>query len=162
MGYSKQLREGHFFRNEWVVYDYPQKTFLSKTTNKDNSFYYKQGSIPGPVQDILSSLYYIRTKPLHIGDEITLDANTKDNWPLVIKVVSKARVNGFNTVIVEPFLRQGEGIFVQKGRKLRVWLTDDSRHIPVRMTVEVAFGHVSTSLHRVNGKPASEFRKPPN
>lgn len=158
LGYSKHLEEGHFYRNEWVLYDYPRKAFLSKTTNKDGSFSYKQGTIPGPVQDILSSLYFIRTKPLHVGDEVVLDANTKDNWPLVIKVLSRTHVKvpagKFDVVVVEPFVRQ-EGIFVQKGRHLQVWMTDDARHIPVQMSVEVLFGHVTAKLLRINGKKSS-------
>ncbi|MEE8424457.1 MAG: DUF3108 domain-containing protein, partial [Elusimicrobiota bacterium] len=33
LGYSKQLREGKFFRDEWVLYDYDRKTWLSKRVN---------------------------------------------------------------------------------------------------------------------------------
>ena len=163
LGYSKQLREGHFYRNEWVLYDYSHKTYLAKTTNQDGTFLYRQGPIPGRVQDILSSLYFIRTKALKAGDEIILDVNTKNNWPLSIKVLSRSHVNlpagKFDVVVVEPFVRH-EGIFVQKGRHLQVWMTDDSRHIPVYMSVEVFFGHVVARLTRINGKTLSPSAAP--
>ncbi len=152
LGYSKKLREGQFFRDEWVLYDYPGKKFLSKTTNKDGQFTWNGGTIPGSVQDILSSMYLLRSKDLKVGTEVTLDVNTKQNWPLVIKVIRKKRVDvpagSFNTLEVEPSLRD-EGIFIQKGKRLQIWLTDDARRIPVRMSVEVFFGNVTASLSKI-------------
>lgn len=149
LGYSKQLREGDYYRDEWVLYDYDRKSFLSKRVNRGGDVHYSTGTIPGPVQDILSSLYFLRPRPLKVGDEIVLDVNTKQNWPLVVKVLRRSVVEvpagRFRTVVVEPALRD-EGIFVQKGKKLQVWLTDDERHIPVLMRVEIAVGHVSAYL----------------
>ncbi|MBI4347931.1 MAG: DUF3108 domain-containing protein, partial [Elusimicrobia bacterium] len=152
LGYSKKLREGHFFRDEWVLYDYGDKRFLSKMTNKDGSFRWSDGTIPGPVQDILSSMYLLRSMDLKVGAEIVVDVNTKQNWPLVIKVVRKKRIEvpagKFDTLEVEPFLRD-EGIFIQKGKRMQVWLTDDARKYPVRLSVEVFFGNITASLSKI-------------
>ncbi|MBI5200542.1 MAG: HAD-IIIA family hydrolase [Elusimicrobia bacterium] len=152
LGYSKKLREGHFFRDEWVLYDYPNKSFLSKTINRDGTFSHGGGTIPGNVQDILSSMYLLRSKELKVGAEVTLDVNTKQNWPLVIKVIRKKRIEvpagKFDTLEIEPFLRD-EGIFIQKGKRLQIWITDDARKIPVRMSVEVFFGNVTASLSKI-------------
>ena len=48
-------------------------------------------------------------------------------------------------VVVEPQLLEGTGLFVKKGR-LKIWLTDDARRIPVRMRSKVAVGSVSADL----------------
>jgi hypothetical protein len=126
--------------------------FVSKKTNKDGSVETSTGTIPSLVQDILSSLYYLRPMQLKVGDEITLDVNTKSNWPLIVKVLRESTVEvpagRFKCIVVEPFLRK-EGIFVQKGKRLEVWLSDDPRHIPVFMRVEVFFGHVSAYLTHI-------------
>jgi hypothetical protein len=152
LGYQKNLHEGHFVRDEWVVYDTDKHDFLAKITGKDGHFEYKAGTVPVSVQDILSSMYYLRSQKLAEGNEITLDVNTKQNWPLVIRVIKKEKVRtpagAFNTILVEPALRQ-EGIFIQKGRKLQIWLTDDDRKMPVQMKVEVFFGHVTAKLAKV-------------
>ena len=149
LGYSKKLREGHFFRDEWVLYDYDAKSFLTKMTNKEGQSSWSSGKIPGPVQDILSAIYSLRPRALKVGDEVIVDVNTKQNWPLVIKVLRKKRIETpagkFDTLEVEPFLRD-EGLFIQKGKRLQVWLTDDVRHIPVRMSVEVFFGNITATL----------------
>ena len=152
LGYSKKLREGSFFRDEWVVFDYENKGFLAKRINKDETFSYSTGTVPGAVQDILSSIYLVRPRRLAVGDEVVLDVNTRSNWPLTIKVLRKHRVKvpagTFSCVVVQPVLR-GEGIFIQKGKDLQIWLTDDERHIPVLMQVDILIGSISAYLTKI-------------
>jgi hypothetical protein len=152
LGYSKRLREGRYFRDEWALYDHSAGRFLAKTTRPDETFSFKAGTVPVTVQDILSSLYYVRSQDLKPGTEFTLDVNTKENWPLVVRVVRRQKIataaGVFSTVLVEPAIRE-EGIFIQKGRRLQVWLSDDQRKIPVLMRVEVFFGHVTASLLKI-------------
>lgn len=152
LGYSKKLREGSFFRDEWVVFDYDNKAFLSKRVDKDDTFSYSTGTIPGAVSDILSSIYLVRPRRLAVGDEVVLDVNTRSNWPLVIKVLRKQKIKvpagQFSTVVVQPVLRD-EGIFIQKGHDLHVWLTDDERHVPVLMRVDILIGSISAYLTKI-------------
>lgn len=152
LGYSKKLREGHFFRDEWVLFDSAAGTYHARTINRDGSFRVQTGTAPAFVQDILSSLYYVRSQPLVIGSEIVLDVNTKENWPLVTRALKRERIKTpagtFNTVLVEPSLRR-EGIFIQKGKRLRIWLSDDERRMPVLIKVEVFFGHVTARLSKM-------------
>ncbi len=149
LGYSKKLREGHFWRDEWVLYDRDEGRFVARRVNKDGTFAVRTGTIPASVQDVLSSVYYVRAQPLPDGGEVVVDVNTPDNWPLVVKVTDretvKAPLGKFRTVLVEPAMRR-EGLFVQKGKRLRLWLSDDARRAPVLMKVEVFFGHVTAAL----------------
>ncbi|MHB2026449.1 MAG: DUF3108 domain-containing protein [Elusimicrobiota bacterium] len=149
LGYDKKLREGRFYRDEWVIYDQRNRRFLDKTLSRNGDFSYHGGTIPAHVQDILSSLYYLREQKITPGHDIILDVNTKKNWPLVIHAVGRKTVTTpagtFHTILIEPAIRK-EGIFIQKGRKLKIWLTDDSRKIPVLMRVDLFFGHVEASL----------------
>ncbi len=150
LGYSKILHEGRFYRREWAVFDEPSRRFVARLTNRDGSYKIFRGTVPASIQDILSSLFYIRSQKLVPGRDIVLDVNTKNNWPLIVRVLKRAKITTpagtWRTVVVEPGLRDREGIFVQKGRNLRVWLTDDDKKIPVRMSVQLFFGHVSALL----------------
>lgn len=149
LGYSKKLREGKFFRDEWVLFNDTALTFHSRTIGRDGNFSVREGTIPVTVQDILSSLYFIRSHDLIEGSEITLDVNTRENWPLVVRVIKRETVKTpagkFKAVLVEPAIRK-EGIFIQKGKKMRVWLSDDERKMPVLIKVEVFFGHITIAL----------------
>ena len=126
-------------------------TFKGQKINKNNIAAEQSGQLSGPVQDILSSLYFTRTQKLETGKDIILDVNTQKNWPLVIKVYKKERVKTpageFECYVVEPKIRE-EGIFVAKGKKLMIWLTADEERIPVLMKAEVFIGHVSARLVR--------------
>ncbi|MBI4050978.1 MAG: DUF3108 domain-containing protein [Elusimicrobia bacterium] len=148
-GYYKRIREGNFFREEWTLYRTEEKKFLSQIKDKNGNVSYRQGDIPDFVFDILSSLYYIRMQQMDVGREYTLDVNTKENWPLIIKILErddvKTPLGKFDCFIVEPMLRK-EGIFIQKGKRLRVWMTADDRKIPVQMKAEVFIGNVSAEL----------------
>lgn len=152
LAYAKTLREGHFFRDEAVLYDAQERTFQARWYNRDGSYSVKTGTIPVSVQDILSSLYFVRAQKLIPGHDIVLDVNTKDNWPLIVRVVRKEKIStpagSFKTVLVEPGIRQ-EGIFIQKGRRLQIWLTDDPKKTPVQLKVEVFFGHVTAKLSKM-------------
>ncbi len=149
LGYSKNLREGHFFRDEWVFFNHDTHSFLAKTGSKSGSVVYSTGPIITHIEDILSSLYYLRSQTLTPGKNIFVNVNTKKNWPLLVRVIRKEKITvpagTFDTILVEPLVRK-HGIFVQKGRKLQVWLTDDAKKIPVQMQVDILFGHVNAVL----------------
>jgi hypothetical protein len=152
LGYSKKLREGNFVRDEWVLYDRDASTFVARRTNKDGSFTVRTGTIPAQVQDILSSVYFVRAHELPDGGQVIVDVNTPDNWPLAVKVMKRETVKladgKIPAVLVEPAMRR-EGLFIQKGKNLRLWLSDDALRRPLMMKVEVFFGHVTAVLHEM-------------
>ncbi|OGR91455.1 MAG: hypothetical protein A2V88_06595, partial [Elusimicrobia bacterium RBG_16_66_12] len=152
LGYSKKLREGRFFRDEWVLYDRDAGTFVARRTDRDGRFAVRTGTIPAQVQDILSSVYFVRSRELKDGGQVVVDVNTPDNWPLVVKVTEREKVKTpageFPSVLVEPAMRR-EGLFVQKGKRLRLWLSDDAAKRPLMLKVEVFFGHVTAVLREM-------------
>ncbi|NCN52836.1 DUF3108 domain-containing protein [Candidatus Wolfebacteria bacterium] len=156
LAYSKNLREGDFYRDEWTVFDYKNNKSLTKQVDEDGTFRYSTGTVAGPVQDILSSVYYIRPHKLEVDDEVEIDVSTGKTWPLKVKVLRKAilfisRKDPRSTIMVEPTLRE-EGLFIQKGKSMKIWLTRDKRHIPLRINVEIVFGSISGDLKEINGK----------
>lgn len=149
-GYAKIIREGNYFWDEWVLFDYAKKTFAGIQKTNGDVLENIAGSIPGPVQDIFSALYFVRTQPLEPGKQFSIDVNSSKNWPLYVTVYPrretvKVGAGKFDCFVVEPTLRD-KGLFVQKGKSLKVWMTADSRHIPVKMEAEVFIGHVSAEL----------------
>ena len=53
----------------------------------------------------------------------------------------------FNTVVVEPKMLAG-GLFRDEG-DLRVWYTDDARHIPVQIKSDLKIGSITATLRRI-------------
>ena len=144
--YSAVSDEKDNMKTETELFDQANHTFL--ILGKD-----KSGTTPAWVQDVLSSLYYIRTKDLSEGQEFVLDTQSGDTaWPLKVKVVKKEKISvpagSFECFVVEPSIREGAGIFQAKG-KLWVWLTADSRKLPVQMRSKIAVGSIEARLKSV-------------
>jgi hypothetical protein len=98
----------------------------------------------------LSALYYVRQRDLSKNEPIIFDVtNREKTYPLVVDIVKRETVKvgagKFKCVVVEPKFR-GDGIFVQKGKSIKVWLTDDEERIPVKMETKVFIGTVSAEL----------------
>ena len=155
LGYSQSLREGNYRRDEWVLFDYPANVYHGEVHKKSGSRSIS-GPLTMPVLDMLTALYFVRAQTLTKGKPVVFDIiNREEQYPLVVKVVKhetvKTPAGKFKCIVVEPQFR-GEGIFVSKGKSLKVWLTDDERKMPVKMKTEVFIGSVSAELleYKVN------------
>jgi hypothetical protein len=149
--YEKRIKEGKYRIEESTLLDQPRSRFHLQSYRLDkNRYEQKEGPLPPNALDVLGSLYYVRALPLAVGQSYTMDVLSGDKvFPLEVKVKKRERIQvpagTFDTLLVEPFLR-APGIFIAKGKKLEVWLTDDARHLPVRMRSDVFIGHVSAEL----------------
>lgn len=149
LGYTQSVREGNYQRDEWVTFDSKNGRFYGEVKKKEEPKIIA-GELDMEVLDMLSSLYYVRSQPLEVGHDVTFDIiNREKQYPLVVKVLGKETVKTqagkFDCWVVEPQFR-GEGIFVAKGKSLKVWLTDDKYRMPVKMSVEVFIGSVYAEL----------------
>ena len=103
----------------------------------------REDSLVPYAQDIFSSLYFIRTHDLKVGDKLkfVLHDNGK-NWNMTIDVVKKesiwTRLGTVETFLLVPSVER-EGEKFTKG-KLNLWVTADDRRIPVKFEAEVRIG----------------------
>ena len=140
---EKRLREGRYKSDRYV--DFHQDRLIALNTKAK----YAVAEIPLYVQDILSSLYYMRTMDLEVGKSIEIVTYADGKvYPLMILVHKKERITvpagTFTCFKIEPLLKS-EGIFRQKG-KINIWLTDNKYKIPVKMTSKVIIGNIATKL----------------
>ncbi|MFC1523002.1 DUF3108 domain-containing protein [Elusimicrobiota bacterium] len=155
LGFAKHLREGRFRREETVYFDHKNGRFKSTVEKKNGTIVREEGDMKPLSYDVLSSLFYVRSRELEIGKNIEIDINTRKDWPLVVKVLRKKTrkvpAGKFECILVKPELRD-EGIFIQKGKSMKIWLTNDSRKIPVLLKAEVFIGSVKAELTDIEYK----------
>lgn len=149
LGYSQSVREGTYKRDEWLAFDYENNAYYGELQKKEEPRVIS-GNLEIPVLDMLTSLYFVRAQELTVGKDVVFDIiNREKQYPLIVKVLKKETVKTaagkFDCIVVEPQFR-GEGIFVSKGKSLKVWLTDDEYKMPVKMKTEVFIGSVSAEL----------------
>ncbi len=102
------------------------------------------------VLDLLSALYYLRNRPLKVGETETLHVYDSDVYAeLPIQILRREEVDlpglkSVRTLVVKPLLSTG-GIFKRTG-DITIWLTDDAFKAPVRVQTEIALGTVTADL----------------
>lgn len=101
-------------------------------------------------QDVISCLYYVRSLPsLQPGTSTFLTVHhDRKNYRLEVRVEAVEQIKGpwgeaeaVRVLAVMPF----QGIFRNEGN-IRVWLTNDARHVPLRMKAKVIIGSVVADL----------------
>lgn len=160
LGIEKHLREGRARRDQIVVFD-PQTGWADVDDAKIRETRFEVG--PRPL-DVLSALYVTRLRGVPaVGPlELSVFDNGK-RYTLAVRLLGREKLDlpaplgkDTPTLIVEPLLMEGTGLFVKRGR-LKIWLTDDARRIPVRLRARVAVGSVSADLEAYepgSGPPA--------
>jgi hypothetical protein len=139
--FEKHLREGDYKKDLLIVFDQERHKALIDGT--------RECDVEADVQDILSSLYYVRSVPLAVGQSVYVpNHDNGKNYPLEVRVEGRERVTvdagTFDCLIVEPVL-MGEAVFKQDGR-VRVWLTDDALRLPVLLKSKVFVGAIAGVL----------------
>ncbi len=150
--FEQHNQEGKFILDQVVRYDWKNLRFHNEEDVRGRALKVEDGNLTVPAVDTLSSLYYVRARDFKVGDTFTMEVHSGRTWPLIVKVLKREKVRvpagEFDCYLVEPFLRE-RGLFIQKGKKLQVWLTADWRKLPVMMKAEIFIGHVSAVLTKI-------------
>jgi hypothetical protein len=148
--YHLDQREGSQVIQRTVAFD-QQRGMAIYTRNQESP---QNIAVPLGVQDSLSSFYMLRTLPLRVGQSIHLNmfSNGK-TYDVEVQILRREKVEAYwgsvEALVVRPLLRFQE-ILRQKGEVL-IWVTDDDRRLPIRMTTAIKVGSIEATLIAVKG-----------
>lgn len=138
-------REGRRKNDFDVTFDHVQGAVLSIKDGVPATI-----PIPPGTHDSISCLYYVRSLPsLRPGFTQAMTVHhDKKNYRLEVRVEGLEKVRGpwgeveaLRLLVIMPF----QGIFLNEGN-IRVWLTNDDQHVPVKMKAKVIVGSVVADL----------------
>lgn len=146
--FSQKVREGKYSRDFEAVFD--QQNHVARAEQKEYP-------IPPYVHDIVSAFYFARTldySTFRPGQKHQLFNFYKDTtYPLAIKFLGYQRLDvdagKFDCVVIEPLIREG-GLFKSEGRII-IWLSNDERRIPIKVSTKVAIGSIDAELREYEG-----------
>ena len=149
LGIEKHLREGGAVRDQVVRID----PGTGRVEVEDAKVAGHVFALEPCVLDVLSALFVTRARGLSEREPLRLPVfDNGKSYLLEVRFRGRDRLDlpeplgrKVPTVVVEPLLAEGTGLFVKRGR-LTIWLTDDERRVPVRMRSKVAVGSVSADL----------------
>jgi hypothetical protein len=144
--YRLKIREGRHRRDKEVIFDHNNKRAIYVDHLKKER---KDFEIAPSVFDPLSGFFHLRSQKLSVGQSVYIAIfDSKKVWNVEVRVLKKEKVTlpagTVNAIVVKP-LMQSEGIFSRKGEMV-IWLTDDEKHIPVKMQTKVAIGSITATL----------------
>ncbi|MCM3904505.1 MAG: DUF3108 domain-containing protein [Pyrinomonadaceae bacterium] len=107
----------------------------------------------GPVQDILSAIYYLRTQPMQVGKTLELVVSDSGNvYRIPIRVVEKKRIKTMlgrvNAIRLDVELFGPRGMIEGDGQ-FSIWFTEDARRLPVSARVKSEYGTFDIKLKKV-------------
>ena len=114
----------------------------------------------GQVQDILSAIYYLRTQPLEVGKsfEITV-SDSGVIYRVPVRVIEKKRkktvLGRVETFRVDPEVFGPNGMIAEDGQ-FSIWITDDSRRVPVSARIKLKYGTFDITLRRISRSHTQE------
>jgi hypothetical protein len=146
--FEQHIREGGYSRDFTAEFD--QVHHVATTSEGTHQ-------LPSYVQDMLSAFYFSRTVDytgLKPGQKIHMQNFYKDStYELDVKFRGRQTIEveagTFRCLVIEPLAREG-GLFKSDGT-LFVWITDDDRRMPVRVSTKIAIGSVDSELVEYRG-----------
>ncbi len=151
-GFSKQLQEGRRKIASELTFDYAhgkqnqtQRNLVKGTQTT------QQANVPACVTDSLSAIFYAASQPMVIGQRIGFPlADSMRTVTVYMKVEGKEEVKTpagtFQTLRVQPTAEEG---VVRNRGTIRIWYTDDARHLPVQIQAKLFWGTITFHLQSV-------------
>ena len=115
----------------------------------------------GQLQDVLSAIYFIRTQPLEVGK--TFEVFIGDGgrvYKIPVKVVEKKRMKTIlgrvDVLRVNPELFGPDRLIDEEKGEFSLWITADTRHIPVGGRIKTDYGTFDIKLKRIITNPVQQ------
>lgn len=161
---SKLEEQGKRARASEAAFDHQARrvTWTERDPNKTQPPRISAIDFSEPIQDVLTVIYFLRTHKLEVGK--SFDVPLSDNgrvYRFSVAVVERKQLRTVlgpvSAVRVEPALFGENGLVRSRGT-LSIWITEDSRRLPVKAQVKVDIGTFDIKLKRVTYREASRAR----
>jgi hypothetical protein len=152
--FIRKIDEGGYTKDKEITFDYDTKQAIVKN-NKSNTE--TKHPINDEIQDMLSSLYFLRSQKLNtlkVGDEIELPMffdQEIHNFKLLFlgEEVIRTKFGKINSLAFRPMVQAGR-VFKEQ-ESVTVWISNDDNKIPLRIKASLAVGSLRADLDAFKG-----------
>ena len=174
---SKQINEGRRHKITKITFDHQRGLAILDEHDADggkNPPKHDEHEIPPCAQDIITAFYYVRSQPLHLGQELKLAVNDGSKTKTVVaRVTARKKIQtpfGPHWALrVEPSVFGN--LYENKKGKIVIWFSDDEHHYPLRIRASLKLGAITGTLTSVtpappgyspSGEPTDKVEDPQN
>ena len=155
--FTKKISEGHYWTHEITTFDHAQRRayYESKKSGAKSDY-----AIDADTRDILSMMYFLRSRPFVVGSKVTYRVMADEklyDFSIDIQSDEKIKTENYGTVAsvkAEP-KAAFQGLFIRKGRAW-FWISRDPRQLAVKMAAQVPVASITLELDKVSG-PGKDF-----
>ncbi|SDX97639.1 Protein of unknown function [Lutibacter oricola] len=152
--FIRKINEGGYTKDKEIFFDHQKKEATVKN-HKHNTE--KKYPISSNIQDILSSMYFLRNQDLtnlKVGQEIELKMffdQEINNFKLqfIGKEVIKTKFGKVSTLKFKPLVQAGR-VFKEK-ESVTVWISNDKNKVPLKIKASLAVGSLRADLDKFKG-----------
>jgi len=152
---SKLEEQGKRVRASEAVFDHEARkvTWTERDPNQSQPPRISALDFSEPIQDVLTVIYFLRTQKLEVGKSFDVPLSDAGRvYRFSVAVVErkelKTALGRVQAVRIDPALFGENGLVRSRG-SLSIWITDDSRRLPVKAQLRVPIGTFDIKLKRV-------------
>ena len=153
---SKLYEQGKRTRLSEAVFDHQARkvTWSERDPNQSAAPAITTLDFSEPIQDVLTVIYFLRTQHLEVGKSFDIPLTDSGRvFRMSVAVVERKRIDTVlgrvNAFRVEPAMFGANNLSRSRGQ-LSIWITDDSRHLPVKAQLKVDIGTFDIKLKRLS------------
>jgi hypothetical protein len=161
---NKLDEQGKRVRVSDAIFDHEKRkvTWIERDPNQNQPPRTTSLDFSEPIQDVLSMIYFVRLQKLEVGKSFEIPVSDSGQvFRMSVAVVERRRINcvlgRVNAIRIEPAMF-GEGRMLRGEGKISIWITEDSRRLPVWAHLNLNIGTVDIRLKRVSYQEASVAR----
>ena len=148
--YKESRREGNSKHDDEINYDYQHRQTVIRNVSKGTE---KVVLLEQPVQDVISSVYYVRTQPLLLDAEqafflnvgaSNLNVTVAPNQRGIISVKPLGKVEALR-LEPKPTLK----IVAHNKGRVWFWVSDDDRRLPLQVVSQMPIGSAQLVLNKI-------------
>ncbi|MEK6323803.1 MAG: DUF3108 domain-containing protein [Acidobacteriota bacterium] len=152
---TKLLEEGKVRREQTSVFN--RETGRVVYTDRDLGLKKSEPKVkekPSPswVQDLVSTIYFVRTQPLNEGDVIPIpisEGGEVYNIEVVAGKHQEVKTNAGKFKTIQLNAKVFDGRYVKRSGEMLVWITEDASRTPVRARIKTSGATITVDLKRM-------------
>ena len=149
---TRLIEDGNKRREQKVLIDREvgKLTYIDKDLADPNSeARVRTTDSPRWIQDILSSIYFVRTQKLAEGENLSVPIGDDGRVYTIEVIAGKAeeiKIKGekYHARVLDA--RIFDGRFIKRSGQMLVWVTDDGTHVPVKAKVKTSGATINIEL----------------
>jgi hypothetical protein len=153
---NKLDEQGKRVRVSDAIFDHEKRkvTWTERDPNQKQPPRITSLAFSEPIQDVLSMIYFVRLQKLEVGKSFEIPVSDSGQvYRMTVAVVERKRIKcvlgRVSAIRIEPAMF-GEGRMLRGEGRLSIWITEDSRHLPVWAQLKLNIGTVDIKLKRVS------------